>query len=80
MKWPPTGPIIFFNRCQFLLLHKRSNHRSDGIFQILSCNMLAVSGDAAQLIVTTREAQRYQNWLRVYKQYKVPAAFFWHLL
>jgi hypothetical protein len=77
MKCPPT-PSFFLNRRQFLLLHKRCNHHSDGIFQILSRNLLAVSGDAAQLIFTTRRhlAQRYQYWLFVYKQYKDPAAFF----
>jgi hypothetical protein len=77
MKWPPT-PSFFLNCRQFLLLHKRCNHRSDGTFQILSRNLLAVSGDVVQLIFTTRGhlAQRYQNWLLVYKQYKDPAAFF----
>jgi hypothetical protein len=62
-----ANPIIFLNRRQFLLLHKRCNHRSDRIFQILSRNLLAVSGDAVELIFTTRGhlAQRYQNWLLV---------------
>jgi hypothetical protein len=57
MKWPPT-PSFLLNRRQFLLLHKikRCNHRSDGIFQILSRNLLAVSGDAAQLIFTPSSA------------------------
>jgi hypothetical protein len=72
MKWPPT-PSFFFNRRQFLLLHKRCNHHSDGIFQILSRNLLAVSGDAAQLIFTTHGhlAQHYQNWLLVYNNTKI---------
>jgi hypothetical protein len=77
MKWLPT-PSFFLNRRQFLLLRKRCNHCSDGIFQILSCNLLAVSSDAVQLIFSTRGqlAQRYQNWIFVYKHYKDPAAFF----
>jgi hypothetical protein len=50
------------NRRQFLLLHKRSNHLSDRIFQILSRNLLAVSGDAAQLIFTTRGQHRQSNF------------------
>jgi hypothetical protein len=33
------NPSIFLNRRQFLLLHERCNHRSDGTFQILSCNL-----------------------------------------
>jgi hypothetical protein len=72
------GHHFFLIDRQFLLLHKRCNHRSDGIFQILSRNLLAVISDAAQLIFTTlgHLAQRYQNWLLVYKQYKDPAAFF----
>jgi hypothetical protein len=36
--------------------NKRCNHRSDGIFQILSRNLLAVSSDAAQLIFTPSSA------------------------
>jgi hypothetical protein len=55
MKWPPT-PAFFFNHLQFLLLHKRCNQRSDGIFQILSRNLLPVSGDAAQMIFTPSSA------------------------
>jgi hypothetical protein len=45
---------------------------------ILSRNLLAVSSEAVHLIFTTRGhlAQRYQNWLLVYKQYKDPGAFF----
>jgi hypothetical protein len=73
-----ANPSIFLNRRQFLLLHKRCNHRSDGIFQILSRNLLAVSSDAAQLIFTPSSAlpELASCVLTIQKS----SCIFWHLL